>query len=645
MRASTLLDTDPAAAAREAGAILAEFPEHDAARLLLGAACRRLGDSGGAIDAIESMARAHPTSALLQLELGRAFAAGGRLGEAGAALDRAVEIDAGLAEAWRELSAQRHDAGDVAAADAAFTRYAQLMPRPSALMDAYAALDANRLGAAWSLARRRLAEAPDDVPTLRLLAAIAAERGDESGAEAALRRVLELTPCDSAAREQLATLLIRTGRVEEALPLIGRLLAAQPGNGALALMHAEALRLVGRHEAGLAMVKALIQARPDDPQFWLVAGNQERFAGNTALAVEAYRHAIELKPDLSEAYWSLSNLKTVGFAAQDLTSMRRHLACAAPVGSDATYLNFALGKALEDRGQYAESFEHYAAGNRSARAAFGYDPAAHTAFIQRLQATFSGGYFAERSGWGSTAADPIFIVGLPRSGSTLLEQILASHSQVEGTRELAEIPVLARELAARAAEGSVPYPECAASFDRTQIEAFAARYLARTRAHRTLGKPRFVDKMLGNFLSVGLIHLMFPGAAIIDSRRHPMATGFSCFKQLFNPGMNFAYDLHELGLYIRDYTGLMAHLDTALPGRVHHVHYEALVEDMEGEVRRLLDYCGLPFEPPCLSYHENGRVAQTVSLEQVRLPIYAHALDQWRHFEPWLGPLRSALSG
>jgi predicted Zn-dependent protease len=643
MRASLLLESDPAAAARHASAILANFPGYEPANLLLAAACRRLGDSASAIVALESLAGAHPASALMQLELGRTYAAGGRNGEAIAAFERAVELDAALADAWRELSAQRFLAGDIASADAAYAAYDRLAPDPPQLMDAYVAMDSNRLDAAAALVRQQLLRAPNDVAALRLLAAITARLGDEAVPEATLKRVLQLAPCSTAAREQLAQLLIRQGRTEEALPLLERLLAAEPANSAFIVLKAEALRLAERHAEGLAIVTGLIDEQPDNPDFWLIAGNQQRFIGSPQQAVEAYRRAIELRPGYGEAYWALSNLKTFRFTPQDADSMRHHLAAASAGGPHGTHLEFALGKALEDDGQYAASFEHYARGNARARAAFSYDARATTAFVRRFEATFTRDFFAERAAWGSPAVDPIFIVGLPRSGSTLLEQILASHSGVEGTRELADIPTMARELASRAMGTQRPYPDTVVSLGRANFEFLAARYLRGTRAYRPGGRPRFVDKMLGNFASLGLIHVMFPGAAIIDCRRHSMACGFSCYKQLFNPGMNFAYELTELGLYIRDYAELMEHMAAALPGRVYRLQYENLVADTENEVRRLLDYCHLPFEAQCLRHHENARVAQTISSEQVRRPIYSEGVDHWRHFEPWLGPLQEAL--
>lgn len=643
MRASMLLEEDPAAAARQAGAILADNPGHDAASLLLTAARRRLGDSASAVGVIESLSRNHAASALIQLELGRTYAACGRDAEARAALERAVELDCKLSDAWHELSAQRLRAGDTASADAAYLVYLQLTPEPPQLVDAHVALHSKRLAAAQSVVKQRLRDAPNEVAALRLLASIAAQRGDEVATESALSRVLQLEPCDMMAREQLARQLIRLGRIEESLPLIERLLLAHPHTGTFLLLKAEALRLAERHAEGLAIVMGLISEQPDNPDFWLIAGNQQRFIGHAPMAIEAYQRAIELRPGYGEAYWALSNLKTFHFSAEDAQDMRRELAAASPESADGIHLEFALGQALEGQQLFAESFVHYARANTRVRAAFNYDANAMTAFVQHSKATYTSRFFAERSDWGDQALDPIFVVGLPRSGSTLIEQILASHSQVEGTRELAEVPTMARALASQSAESGADYPQNLASLAKADIAGLAARYLKGTRAARHSSKLRFVDKMLGNFVNLGLIHLMFPRAAIIDSRRHPMGCGFACYKQLFNPGMNFAYDLTEFGQYYRDYADLMDHVNAVLPGRVYRVHYERLVADTENEVRRLLDYCRLPFEAECLRFYENPRVAQTVSSEQVRLPIYSEGIEQWRHFEPWLDPLRTAL--
>ena len=556
MRASMLLETDPAAAARQASIVLANYPGHDAASLLLTTACRRLGNSSSALGIIEALANAQPTSALVQLELGRTYAAAGRGSEAKAALEHALELDSSLAEAWRELSELRLQAGETAAADAAYSRFRTLATDPPDLADAYASFDQGRLDTAEALVRRRLREGTNEVAAFTLLAAIALRHGDDLAEAAALNEVLRRADCDGAAREQLARLMIRQGRTEEALPLIERLLAADPGNHAYGILKVLALQLAERHAEGLALVTQLIADHPDDPDLWLLAGNQQRYMGRTREAIEAYRRAIEVRPAHGMAYWALSNFETFHFQQPEIEAMQRQLALVSKVGADATGLEFSLGRALEDRGEFAAAFEHYERGNRLARAAFDYDPKATTAFVQRFKATFTSRFFSERADWGQSAADPIFIVGLPRSGSTLLEQILASHSAVEGTRELPYLPTMARELAGPP-ETAAHYPENLAALGARRLEALAARYLASAQKHRPLGRPRFVDKMHANFASLGLIHLMYPQAAIIDSRRHPMASGYACYRQLFNPGMNFAYDLGELGQYYRDYVELM----------------------------------------------------------------------------------------
>jgi predicted Zn-dependent protease len=641
MRAATLLDTDAAAAARRAREILKSEPRHEAAALLLAAACRRLGESASAIGVIEELAATWPDTAVLQLELGRIYAASGRSAEATAALQRAIDLDARLAEPWRELSALRLSAGDIVAADAAYLRYRRLASNPVDLLEAYAAFDNGRFDAASSLVHQGLEAGTNEVAAHTLLSAIASRRGDKLSEEAELREVLRLAPCDNTAREQLARLLLRQGRAYEALQLADRLVAAEPRHRDLAILKADALRVSDRHAEGLAILDRCLAEHPDDPDLRLLAGNQQRYLGRPAEAIEAYRRCLVSNPDYGAAYLALSNLKTFRFSAEEIADMKRLLSKAVqePNRMD---LNFALGKALEDEGEFAESFHHYAEGNRLGRATFNYDPNAQSAYVRRFKATFDSAFFAQRKDWGIESTEPIFIVGLPRSGSTLLEQILASHSQIEGTRELAYVPMIARELAGEPVTAAI-YPENLRSLRQCDVKVLADRYLAEAAKHRLQGKMHFIDKMHGNFASVGLIHLMFPRAAIIDARRHPMACGFACYKQLFAPGMNFAYDLTEIGMYYRDYVDLMNHVDGVLPGRVHRVHYENIVADTGAEVRRLLEHCDLQFEPQCLRFHENRRVAQTISSEQVRLPIYKDGLQQWQNFEPWLGLLKSAL--
>ena len=373
-------------------------------------------------------------------------------------------------------------------------------------------------------------------------------------------------------------------------------------------------------------------------------GHALKTAGHTARAIDAYRRALSLQPGFGEVWWSLANLKTFRFSDDDMAVMRAQRARTDLPDEDRLHLDFALGKALEDAGDYAASFAHYRDGNALRSAQLGYRADDTRARVQRLRGAHTAAFFAQRVGLGCDAPDPIFIVGMPRAGSTLLEQILSSHSAVEGTMELPDITSITRELREQArARGADTYHDLLATLDGDALRALGERYLETTRIHRKSGRPFFIDKMPNNFAHTGLIHLMLPNAKIIDARRHPLACCFSGFKQHFARGQGFSYGLEDIGRYYHDYVALMAHYDDVLPGRVHRVIYEQLVDDTEAEVRRLLAYCGLPFEDGCLRFFENARPVRTASSEQVRQPIYREGVDHWRHYEPWLEPLKVAL--
>lgn len=644
MRASVLLESDPAAAASSASAILKGHPDHEEARLLLATACRRMGDPATAQLQLEALIKLQPDSPALLLELGRVHATAGGSAQAIAALERAVTLDARLADGWRELATQRFQISDTAGGDAAYGRYLSLATLPFELKDAAVAIAEKRLDVADRLLQQRLQLQGDDVVALRMCASVASTRGDFLKAEQYLTRCLQIAPGYADARFDLASELRAQQRHKELLPHAERLLATEPGNTNYMSLKAQALRLYGRVPEAIAVMQKAISDNPGDAGLLLLYGHLLRESGEQAGAVDAYRRALTIQPAMGEGYWSLADLKTVRFTDADLTSMQQQLARSAPTGSSRVHLEFALGKALEDAGRFAESFEHYAQGNVLHRATIYFDAEVIRGGVQRSRALYSNEFFRQRSGWGSVRSDPIFVVGMPRSGSTLLEQILASHSMVEGTRELPDMPIIAREVVfGKNPESEPDYPNPVATLGKADCEAFANRYLQQTAGFRPLGKPRFVDKMLGNFGHIGLIHLMFPRATIIDARRSPLANCFSCFKQLFARGLTFTYDLQELGQYYRDYCELMDHMDTVLPGRVHRVHYEQLVADPEKVIRQLLNHCGLPFEAGCLRFYENRRVVNTVSSEQVRRPINSDAVDQWRNFEPWLGELKEAL--
>jgi tetratricopeptide (TPR) repeat protein len=644
MRAAALLESDPAAAARRATGILVTAPQHAEAQLLLAAACHRLGDPGRAAALLESLVANSPGAAPVRLELGRAYAAAGRRSEAIDAFRQAVGADAEFADGWRELAGQLFAAGDDAAGDAAYAQYERRSIDPPGLHNVLAALADERLDAAESLLRARLAQTPEDVVVLRLAAHVADRRGNLAEAERLLEECLALAPGYALARYDLACVCFSQQRPERVLPLVDRLLALDPRHAACRLLKARTLRLVDRADEAVALMQALLAEQPGNDQAWVLLGHLRREAGQQAQAVEAYRRALTLRPDSSEAYWSLANLKTVRLAADDVSAMTGLLTRTSLLRVDRVRLEFALGKAYEDEARYADAFAHFSSGNALHRATVYYDPDAAAAAVRRAKQLFDPAFFRERRGWGSTRADPIFIVGVPRSGSTLLEQMLASHAAVEGTRELSDLSLVVLELIARAsARGLSAYPDLLVGLERGEIEAAAEQYLERTQVHRPLGRARFIDKMPANFSHVGLIQLMFPNAAIIDARRHPLGCAVSCYKQLFAWGAAFSYDLAELGRHIRDYAELMAHFDAVLPQRVHRAYYERIVAAPEAELAALLDYCGLPFDPQCLRFYENRRIVQSVSSEQVRRPLYAEGVEQWRHYERWLDPLKAAL--
>jgi tetratricopeptide (TPR) repeat protein len=417
-----------------------------------------------------------------------------------------------------------------------------------------------------------------------------------------------------------------------------------PSNPSYRSTKAAILGQIGEYEQAIAIYRELLAEYPRLPKAWMSFGHALKSAGHSEECIAAYRRSAELAPQFGEAWWSLANLKTFRFEPADLATMRVQLERPELTDHDRLHFHFAIGKALEDAGEWEDSFRHYAEGNRLRKSLIRYDADENTAALRRSKALFTRRFFEERAGFGDPRPDPIFIVGLPRAGSTLLEQILASHSQVEGTMELPDVIGFARELGGRRNRSQESkYPEILATMGAADMAALGARYLQQTRVQRKTGAPFFIDKMPNNFAHVGLIQLMLPNAKIVDARRHPLACCFSSFKQHFALGQHFTFDLADIGRYYRDYVELMAHFDAVLPGRVHRVLYERMVEDTEGEVRRLLGYCGLPFEEGCLRFYENERAVRTASSEQVRRPIYREGMDHWRHFEPWLGPLKDAL--
>ena len=426
----------------------------------------------------------------------------------------------------------------------------------------------------------------------------------------------------------------------QAIAEIELLLRREPRNPQFWDLKASILADAGNLDGAIVLYRDLLQNVPQLPFTWVRYANALRIAGQTEKSIAAYRKAISLKPGLGEAYCSLANLKTFRFAPAEIGSMQAQLRLSTLTRESRVAFHFALGKAFGDEGDYVQSFQQYSAGNAMWRAGLNYDPAIASEMVAQSRALFTQPFFAERAGAGFESAAPIFIVGMPRAGSTLIEQILASHSAVEGVGELPDIMAMAVRLDDA---GGARYPAALAGLSSADLHELGAEYLECAKAQTKLGRPHFIDKMPNNFAHIGFIHLILPNAKIIDARRGAMACCFSNFTHHFARGQHYTYDLGELGRFYADYAALMAHYDTVLPGRVHRVSYESLVENPEAEIGGLLEYVGLVFEPDCLRFFESSRPVRTASSEQVRQPLFRESLEHWRHYEPWLSPLKQSL--
>ena len=603
--AAQLLRRDPALAEEQTREILHVHPDHAQALSLRGQALARLGESERAI----------------------------------ALLRRATALGPDQAEAWRNLAELLASTGDRAGADQAQAQAIRTSVNEPRLRQAASALCAGDLPVAERILKPYLKARPTDVAAIRMLAELAGRIGRNRDAENLLLRAVELAPAFAPARFNLATVLYRQGRTPDALAQLEILMADDPDNPAYRNLVAASLTRIGDVDTALVHFRKALETQPGLTKVWLSYGHALKTAGRQDESIAAYRRCIEQQPGFGDAWWSLANLKTVRFGPDDLSEMKNALVSPGISAEDRLHLHFALGKALEDAGKPAESFRHYAEGNRLRLAAVPYNPERLERRVSRMIAQFTEDFMQARQGQGCPDPDPIFVLGMPRSGSTLVEQILASHPLVEGTQELGDIQMLSSRLGGE----DETYPEVLGELDPEKLAELGAEYLERTRVQRHTERPYFIDKMPNNWLHAGFIRLILPNAKIIDTRRHPLACCFSNFKQHFARGQAFAYDQEHLGRYYADYVRLMEHFDQVAPGMVHRVWHEALVEDPETQIRALLDFVGLPFDPACLAFHENTRAVRTASSEQVRRPINREGLDKWRIFEEFLDPLRESL--
>ena len=563
--------------------------------------------------------------------------------QAVAAFERATQLNPALPASWNMLQTLYRMVGRLDDAVTAGQHVTKLASLPVEIVTTRSLLADGNLAAAEAVLRPFLATQPDNLEGLRLLATISRDNQYANDSEKLLDAVLQQAPEYHAARYELALSLVDLHKYRRARDEIETLLLVDPRNPAYRVTAASIRVGLGELEAAVSRFEALVLEFPEDPAITQSLGHALKTLGRQQPAIDAYHRANVVHPGFGEAYWSLANLKTYRFTDEELVRMRHHEALPTVQLVDRYHLCFALGKGLEDRGEYAESFVYYERGNALKKSESHYRPEPHESTARRQKKICTAAFFAERQGWGCASSAPIFVLGLPRAGSTLLEQILASHSAVEGTMELAEVPRLVGSLGGKDRPGEHSYyPQILAELSAAQCRQFGEDYLRDTLDYRQ-GAPFFIDKMPNNFRHIGLIHLMLPNAKIIDARRHPMDCCFSNFKQLFASGQQFTYSLDDIGRYYRTYADFMEHWDQVLPGRVLRVQHEDVLADLEGSVRRILDYCGLPFEQSCIEFHKNTRRVHTPSSEQVRRPINRDGVDQWKPYEPWLDPLKAAL--
>jgi len=630
-----------------AKALRPTVPENRDVLYLLALGQRQARQTDEALATLAELERQHPRYSLAFQERGHCHVALKDAPRAIAAYLRAVEINAALPESWGMLESLYRMQGDDRNAAIAAQHVARLRSQPPEVVRATAQFADGDLTGAEKRIRAFLLAHPTHIEAMRLLARIGAALEVYDDAELLLSRVLELAPDYAAARHDYACVLLDRHKYVAARTQIERLLAAEPSNLTYQTLLGNAFIGLGQHDEAIRVHERVVaQSAPHAPQnaeLLLSIAHCHKTLGRSEASIEAYRAAAAARPGFGDAYWSLANLKTYRFQDAELAEMARTEAAPGTPLIDRYHLCFALGKAYEDRADYATSWRYYEQGNRLKRAESRYRAEVIETNTRNQIRYCTREFFEARRGYGIDSKEPIFIVGLPRSGSTLLEQILASHSDVEGTQELAEIPRFVLDMQDRDPDLDNPrYPRVLAELPKEEFVRLAERYLDETRVFRT-GKPRFIDKMPNNFRHIGLIHLMFPNATIIDARREPMACCFGNLKQLFARGQEFAYSIEDIARYYRTYLELMRHWDAALPGRVLRVQHEDVVHDLDGNVRRLLAHAGLAFEPACLEFYRTERSVRTASSEQVRQPIYREGLDQWRHYEPWLAPLQEAL--
>jgi len=627
--------------------LLSQFPQNRGELYLQAMNLRLLRQFDEALGVLERLQQLHPRYSRLYEERGHCYAALCNAPKAIDAFRQAVNLNAALPASWQMLHTLYLTTGDEENAARIADRLATLRNLPPEIIEAASLFADGELVHAERVLRIYLSQHGEHIEAMRLLGRICTARGLRDDAELLLEAVVQRAPAYRAARADYARALLDQHRYVRSREEIQQLLELDPGNRAYLRQYGEACIRLGDYEPGISLYRRLLgdaQSGRESAELHLWIAFSLRAQGHRTEAIQGYRAAIAVWPESGEAWWSLANLKTYHFSLDDIARMRSAEATPGTSLVDRYHLCFALGKALEDQKDYADSWVYYERGNALKHAEVRYPQRLAESHVRLSKQVCTREFFETRRGWGVADSDPIFILGLTRSGSTLIEQILASHSEVEGTQELADIQRIVRALRGRDTDLENPrYPKVLAELGPQDFRSFGEGFMADTRIYRRTRRPYFIDKLPDNFRDIGLIRLMLPNAKIIDARREPMACCFGNLKQLFSGGQEFSYSIADMAHYYRNYLELMRHWNEALPGRILTVHHEDMVEDLEGNVRRILDFCGLRFEPACLEFHKTERNVRTASSEQVRRPISREGVDQWRNYEPWLGPLKDGL--
>lgn len=610
---------------------------------LLADALTRQGRLPEAEQQLQHGLQLQPRAPFLHEGLGSVFALQGKFDEAIASLQEALRLDPTFSLARKKLSQALAEAGRGSEADTAFEQYLDGSPDKKSVAEGLEHLKAGRVEEAIVSLQEGLKQNPNNVDALRYLGAILWREKNQLGdAEALLRRACDIAPDYIAAHMALGSVLIEQKKYVQAIDVLKLAIELDNQNAEIWAHLGNAYAVAHYQEEARKAFEKSIAINPNVANAQMSYAHVLKTLGDQPASLQAYRAAIKIRPQFGEVYWSMANLKTFRFEPEEVAEMERQAIREDLTDSASVHFRFALGKAYEDEKNYEKAWENYHTGNMAQRMRVSHDPVEMEVIHNEILEVFTEAFIKDREGHGHDAQDPILIVGLPRSGSTLVEQILASHSQVEGTSELPDLSRIAATIGRYRADG-VRYPKALRELQERDWKDYGREYMDATKRHRETEHPFFTDKLPNNFPQVGFLHLILPNAKVINARRHPFDSCLGGYKQLFGRGQNFTYDMFELAEYYRKYHEMMAHWHKVLPGKVLDIHYEETVMDLETQVRRILDHCGLPFEEQCLRFHETERAVRTASSEQVRQPLYSGALGMWRNYEQHLDLWREEL--